>query len=95
LWQIIAADELTPTSSSHVAQIFGVPADAGSVEKAMAAASIRPDTEFRQEGRVYRAMALHGHLPSRQGIRFRGALLTKGIALQQKSMSTPGTAVRR
>jgi hypothetical protein len=28
-----------------------VPADTGSVEKAMAAASIRPDTEFREEDR--------------------------------------------
>jgi S1/P1 Nuclease len=47
----IAADDLTPTARSHVAQILGVPADIGSVEKAMAAASIRPDTEFREEDR--------------------------------------------
>jgi hypothetical protein len=32
-----------------VAQILGVPADADSVEKAMAAASVRPDTEFHEE----------------------------------------------
>ena len=31
---------------------FGVSADTGSVEKAMAAASIRPDTEFREEDRA-------------------------------------------
>jgi hypothetical protein len=31
---IIAADDLTPTARSHVAQILGVPAEAGSVEKA-------------------------------------------------------------
>jgi S1/P1 Nuclease len=49
---IIAADDLTPTARSHVAQILGVPADTGSVEKAMAAASIRPDTEFREQDRA-------------------------------------------
>jgi nuclease S1 len=49
---IIAADDLTPTARSHVAQILGVPDDARSVEKAMAAASIRPDTEFREEDRA-------------------------------------------
>jgi hypothetical protein len=49
---VIAADDLTPTATSHLAQILGVPADAGSVERAMAAASIRPDTEFRVEDRT-------------------------------------------
>jgi hypothetical protein len=48
---IIAADDLTPTAGSHVAQILSVPDETGSVEKAMAAASIRPDTEFREEDR--------------------------------------------
>jgi S1/P1 Nuclease len=48
---IIAADDLTPTARSHVAQILGVSADTRSVETAMAAASIRPDTEFRREDR--------------------------------------------
>jgi hypothetical protein len=48
---IIAADDLTPTARAHVAQILGVPAETLSVEKAMAAASIRPDTEFRKEDR--------------------------------------------
>ena len=48
---IIASDDLTRTARSHVAQILGVPAEAGSVEKAMTAASIRPDTEFREEDR--------------------------------------------
>src|SRR5690348_1916667 len=43
---IIAADDLTPAARSHVAQILGVPADTGSVAKAMLAAAIRPDTEF-------------------------------------------------
>jgi S1/P1 Nuclease len=49
---IIAADDLTPTARSHVAQILNVPADTPSVEKAMAAASIRPDTEFREQDRT-------------------------------------------
>jgi hypothetical protein len=48
---VIAADDLTPTAIPHVAQILGVPASTGLVEKAMAAASIRPDTEFREEDR--------------------------------------------
>jgi hypothetical protein len=49
---IIAADDLAPTARSHVAEILSVPADTHSVEKAMAAASIRPDTEFREEDRT-------------------------------------------
>src|SRR5690348_7157146 len=49
---IIAADSLTPTARSHVAQILGVSTDTPSVEKAMATASIRPDTEFREEDRA-------------------------------------------
>jgi hypothetical protein len=48
---IIAADDLTPTARSHVAQILGVREHTDSVEKAMAAASIRPDTEFREQER--------------------------------------------
>jgi nuclease S1 len=48
---VIAADDLTPSARAHLAQILGVPADTGSIEKAMAAASIRPDTEFREEDR--------------------------------------------
>ena len=51
---VIAADDLTPTARSHVAQILGVPADTRSVEKAMMAASIRPDTEFREEDKTTR-----------------------------------------
>jgi hypothetical protein len=51
---IIAADDLTPAARSHMAQILGVPDDKGSVEKAMAAASVRPDTEFREEDRAMR-----------------------------------------
>ena len=38
-----------PTARSHVAQILGVPDDTAAVEKAMAAASIRRDTEFRED----------------------------------------------
>jgi hypothetical protein len=49
---IIAADDMTPTARLHVAQILGVPDDTSSVEKGMAAASIRPDTEFRDEDRA-------------------------------------------
>lgn len=45
----IAADNLTPTAASHVAAILGVPADKRSIATAMEAASIRPDTEFRDE----------------------------------------------
>ena len=37
-----------------MAKILGVPADTNSVEKAMAAASIRPDTEFRDEDKTTR-----------------------------------------
>jgi hypothetical protein len=47
----MAADDLTPTARSHVAKILGASDDTPSVEKAMAAASIRPDTEFREEDR--------------------------------------------
>jgi hypothetical protein len=46
---IIAADNLTPAAQSHVANIFGVPADQTSL--AMETASIRPDSEFRKEDR--------------------------------------------
>ena len=48
---VIAADNLTPTATARVAQILSVPSDTRSLEKAMAAASIRPDTEFRDEDR--------------------------------------------
>jgi hypothetical protein len=46
---MIASDDLTPTVRSHVAQTLGTPADKGAVEKAMIAASLRPDTEFCEE----------------------------------------------
>ncbi len=46
---VIAADNLTPAAQSHVANILGVPADRRSIAVAMEAASIRPDTEFRDE----------------------------------------------
>jgi hypothetical protein len=44
---IIAADNLTQAAQSHVANILGVPAD--QTATAMEAASIRPDSEFREE----------------------------------------------
>jgi hypothetical protein len=70
---VIAADDLTPTGQSHIACILGVPGDTRSLEKAMAAASIRPDTEFREEERStapwhYIDICLQGsekHLPAR------------------------------
>jgi len=46
---MIAANGLTTNARSRVAQILRVPASNGLVEKAMADASIRPDTEFREE----------------------------------------------
>jgi hypothetical protein len=48
---IIAADNLSPSARDHVGRILGVATDTSSVEKAMAAASVRPDTEFRPEDR--------------------------------------------
>jgi hypothetical protein len=46
---IIAADNLTQAAQSHVASILGVPADR--IATAMEAASVRPDSEFRDENR--------------------------------------------
>jgi hypothetical protein len=46
---VIAADNLTPAAASHVADILGVAADKRAIAIAMEAASIRPDTEFREE----------------------------------------------
>jgi hypothetical protein len=46
---IIAADNLTPAAASHVADILGVSADKRAIAQAMEAASIRPDTEFRED----------------------------------------------
>jgi len=45
----IAADNLTPVAGSHVANILNVPADKTAIATAMEAASIRPDSEFREE----------------------------------------------
>ena len=45
----IAADNLTPAAASHVAGILGVPADKRAIARAMEAASIRPDSEFRED----------------------------------------------
>jgi hypothetical protein len=42
----------TPAARSRVAQILEVLPDTASVAKAMEAASIRPDTEFREEDRT-------------------------------------------
>jgi hypothetical protein len=47
---IIAADNLRTAARAHVAQILGV--QSNGVANAMAAASIRPDTEFREEDRA-------------------------------------------
>jgi nuclease S1 len=46
---VIAADNLTPSAASHVAGILGVPADKRAIATAMERASVRPDTEFRDE----------------------------------------------
>jgi hypothetical protein len=48
---IIAADNLSTNAREHVATILGTPSDVASLEKAMAAASVRPDTDFRKEER--------------------------------------------
>jgi hypothetical protein len=48
----VAADNLMPTTKSQVAQILDVPADKSSLVKGMEAASIRPDTEFREQDRT-------------------------------------------
>jgi S1/P1 Nuclease len=48
---IIAADNLSPATREQVAKLLGSSADVDSVEKAMASASLRPDTEFREEDR--------------------------------------------
>jgi hypothetical protein len=46
---VIAADNLSPAAASHVADILGVAADKRAIAAAMEAASIRPDTQFRDE----------------------------------------------
>ena len=46
---IIAADNLTPAAQSHVANILGVSTDRITI--AMEDASVRPDSEFREEDR--------------------------------------------
>lgn len=46
---IIAADNLTPRTRARVAAILGVANKRRAVAEAMAAASIRPDTEFRAD----------------------------------------------
>jgi hypothetical protein len=76
---IIATDDLTPTAKSHVAQILGVPAGSDSVEKAMAAASIRPDTEFRERDRATGTVALHRYLPSGQPSEYAGTMPTREL----------------
>jgi S1/P1 Nuclease len=48
---IIAADNLSPSVRVQVARILTTASDTASLEKAMAAASVRPDTEFREEDR--------------------------------------------
>ena len=46
---VIAADNLTPAAKSHVASILGASANKRGIAIAMEAASIRPDTVFRDE----------------------------------------------
>ena len=46
---VVAADNLTPAAASHVAGILGVAANKRAIATAMEAASILPDTEFRDE----------------------------------------------
>jgi len=46
---VIAADNLTPAAASHVAAILAVPVNKRSIASAMEAASVRPDTVFRDE----------------------------------------------
>jgi S1/P1 Nuclease len=48
---IIAADNLTPAARQQVAAILGTSTDVEPLEKAMAIASIRADTEFREQDR--------------------------------------------
>jgi hypothetical protein len=48
---MIAADNLSPSTRNQVAKILGTTSDTNSVENAMAAASVRPDTEFRPQDR--------------------------------------------
>ena len=47
----IAADNLSLSAREQVARILATDSDRGSLEKAIAAASVRPDTEFRAEDR--------------------------------------------
>jgi len=49
---VIAADNLTSAAASHVADILGVPANKRAIANAMEAASVRPDTEFREDRRT-------------------------------------------
>ena len=49
---IIAADNLSAAAREQVAKILGASEETASVEQAMAAASVRPDTEFREEDRA-------------------------------------------
>ncbi len=46
---VIAADNLTPATQSHVANILGVPADQRAVASAMEVAAVLPDSKFRDE----------------------------------------------
>jgi hypothetical protein len=46
---VIAADSLTPAAQSHVASILGVSDNKRAIAYAMEAASIRPDTQFRED----------------------------------------------
>jgi nuclease S1 len=49
---VMAADNLTPAAQTHVASILGVADNKRAIASAMEAASIRPDTEFRDQDRA-------------------------------------------
>jgi hypothetical protein len=91
---VIATDELRPSTKSHAAQILGGPADTGSVETAIAASSIRPDTELRGQDRATAQWHFIEYLPSGQRNRIcrRGA--RRGIASQRKSNSMRSGSVK-
>jgi hypothetical protein len=85
---VIAADDLTPAASSHVAQILHVPDKTNSVEKAIAVASIRPDNGFaRKIGRRQRGITSTSAPTTAKRMYRLGA--RKEIASPPKSMTTP------
>ena len=76
---VIAADNLSPAARDHVAKILGTGSDLDSIEKAMAAASIRPDTEFIEEDRS----------TARPGTSSTSAYRTKGVMCPRDALAEP------